>query len=102
LVAPARASVTRATSVALDELAAALPEAVESIFLRAWPRTFPTDIAEQLRAPYESRADAIMYRQVLAKVASARGWRVHLYSAKDVEGQAMNLLGDRADDVLRG
>jgi hypothetical protein len=53
-------------------------------------------------APYESRADSIMYRQVLAELARARGWAVHLYDATDVEGQAVNVLGERADEVLRG
>jgi hypothetical protein len=56
LVATVRASVARATSAALDELAAALPEPIVSMSLRAWPLDFPDDIAVQLRAPYESRA----------------------------------------------
>ncbi|HWH95108.1 MAG TPA: hypothetical protein VNT03_14705 [Baekduia sp.] len=70
--------------------------------LRAWPLDFPTDIAVQRRAPYESRADSVMYRQVLAELAHARGWEVHLYDATDVEGQAVDVLGERADEVLRG
>jgi hypothetical protein len=102
LVAEVRASVSRATSAALDELAAALPSPVESISLRTWPPDFPDDIAVQRRSPYEARADAIMYRQTLADAALARGWRVHLYTAKDVLGQATELLGDRATDVLDG
>jgi hypothetical protein len=102
LVATVRESVGRATSAALDELVAVLPEPVVSIALRAWPMDFPEDIAVQLRAPYESRADAIMYRQVLAEAAAARNWEVRLYNARDVEGRAISLLGDRADDVLRG
>jgi hypothetical protein len=102
LVARVRASVGRATSAALDELAAAVPQPIVSMSLRAWPPDFPDDIAVQLRAPYESRADAIMYRQVLAEAARARNWEVRLYNAKDVEGRARDLLGDRADDVLQG
>jgi hypothetical protein len=43
-----------------------------------------------------------MYREVLAELARARGWAVHLYDAKDVEGQAGDVLGERADEVLRG
>ena len=97
-----RASVVRAASAALDELAAALPAPVVSISLRAWPPDFPDDIAIQRRAPYEARADAIMYRQELAELAHARGWEVHLYDAKAVEGQADRLLGERADEVLQG
>ena len=88
LVAEVRASVVRATTAALDEVAAALPAPVVSISLRTWPPDFPDDIAVQRRAPYEARADAIMYRQELSEVAHARGWEVHLYRAKDVVGQA--------------
>ena len=83
LVAKVRASVVRATSAALDELATALPAPVVSISLRAWPLDFPDDIAVQRRAPYEARADAIMYRQELSELAHARGWDVHLYDAKE-------------------
>ena len=96
-----RASVARASAAALDELAAALPVAVRSLSLRVWPLDFPDDIAIQRRSPYEARADAIMYRQELSELARARGWAVHLYDAKTVEAQAANMLGDRADEVLR-
>ena len=65
LVAKVRASVARAASAALDELAGALPAPVVSISLRSWPLDFPDDIAIQRRVPYEARADAIMYRQEL-------------------------------------
>ena len=102
LVAEVRASAVRATSAALDELANALPAPVVSMSLRTWPLDFPDDIVVQRRAPYESRADAIMYRQVLAELAHARGWQVHLYVAKDVLGQAAELLGERADELLQG
>jgi hypothetical protein len=102
LVATARASVARATSAALDELETALPAPVLSISLRAWPLDFPDDIAVQRRAPYEARADAIMYRQELSELAHARGWDVHLYDAKAVMDQAASVLADRADEVLLG
>jgi hypothetical protein len=102
LVEKVRASALRATSAALDDIATALPEPVVSISLRAWPPDFPDDIAVQRRAPYQARADAIMYRQVLAELAHARGWDVHLYDAKDVVGQAVAMLGERAAEVLEG
>ena len=102
LVAKVRASVVRATSAALDEIAAALPAPVLSISLRALPLDFPDDIAVQRRAPYEARADAVMYRQELCKLARARGWEVHLYDAKGVVGQAGSVLGERTDEVLQG
>ena len=102
LVAEVRASVVRATSVALDEIAAALADPIRSISLRTWPLDFPADIAVQRRAPYEARADAVMYRQVLSELARARGLPVHRYDAKRVEAHAADLLGERADAVLHG
>jgi len=101
LVARSRASIAAVASAALDELAAALPAPILSISLRTWPPDFPGDIAVQRRAPYEARADAIMYRQELAELAHARGWEVHLYEAKAVLDHAVSRLGERAArDVL--
>ena len=102
LVADVRKSVVRAGSAALDELAAAVPEPIVSVSVRAWPEDFPADIAVQRRPPYESRADSVMYCQVLAALGRARGWDVHLYDAQKVEDQAERILGGRADEVLRG
>lgn len=102
LVAQVRASVARASGAALDELAGSLAEPIVSISLRTWPPDFPTDIAVQRRSPYEARADAVMYRQILAELAHERGWTLHTYEAKHVIGQATDLLGDRAGDVLDG
>jgi len=102
LVAEVRASVIRTTSASLDDLAAALPAPIESISLRAWPTDFPTDIAVLRQVPYESRADSVMYLQVLAECARDRGWSVHLFDAKDVEAAAARILGVRADEVLTG
>jgi len=102
LVAKVRASVLRATSLAFDEIADALAAPVVSISLRALPLDFPDDIAVQRRAPFEARADAVMYRRVLCELARARGWEVHFYVAKEVMGRAVSILGERADDVLQG
>jgi hypothetical protein len=102
LVAKVRASALRAASAELDRLAAALPGPIVSMSLRSWPPDFPEDIVVQRRVPYEARADSVMYRQVLAELAHARGWEVHLYEAKDVERQAAAVLGARADEVLHG
>jgi hypothetical protein len=102
LVARVRASIARATASAFDELASALPQPVVSISLRTWPLDFPDDIAVQRRPPYEARADAIMYRQIIADVAQARGWNVHLYDAKTVVADAVEMLGDRGEQILEG
>ena len=96
-----RTSVVRATAAALDELAAASPGAIVSMSLRAWPADFPRDIAVQRRVPYESRADSVMYREVLADLGRDRGWAIDLYE-KDVEQDAVDILGERADAVLHG
>jgi len=102
LVERVRASAARATSASLDELVDAVPDPIVSMALRAWPPDFPDDIATQRRVPYEARADSVMYRQVLAELARARGWDVLFYDAKTVETQAADLLADRADEILRG
>ena len=102
LVAEVRASVVRAASAALDQLTSELPESVVSMSLRAWPLDFPRDIADQRRVPHESRADSVMYREVLAELGRARGWEIHLYDDKAVEAEAARRLGERADEVLRG
>jgi len=60
------------------------------------------DGAVQRRAPYASRADSVMYCQVLSECAHARGWEVHLFDAQAVEAQAARVLGARAHDVLHG
>jgi hypothetical protein len=102
LVAEVRASAGRASEAAFDRIANAVgDDPVVSISLRVWPPDFPDDIAVQLRVPYESRADAVMYRQILAEAAKGRGWQVHLYRARDVIGQAADLLGDRTEEVLQ-
>ena len=101
LVAEVRASARRATAASLDELAAALPAPILSVSLRAWPTDFPEDVAVQRRVPFESQADSVMYRRVLADLAHGRGWEVHHYDAKGVEPEAARLLGERADEVLR-
>lgn len=102
LVAEVLASVARATAASLDELAAALPAPVVSISMRPWPDNFPEEIEVQRRPPYEARADAIMYRKVLAELAEARGWQVCFYDAKSVLADARATLGPRADEILNG
>jgi hypothetical protein len=102
LAADVRAAASRAAVAALDELAAAVPEPIVSVSVRAWPEGFPTAISVLRRPPYESRADSVMYCQVLADAGRARGWHVHLYDAGTVEERAARILGTRADEVLRG
>src|SRR4051812_25483592 len=93
LIAEVRASIERCATAAFDELDRAVP-GIASIALRTWPDDFPTDLTTLRRAPYEARADAVMYRQELARVAEERGWTVRRYDAKAV-------LTEVPDDVLR-
>ena len=102
LVAEVRSSVVRASAMAFDELASAVRGPILSLSLRARPADFPRDIASLRRVPYESRADSVMYLQVLAELAEARGWAVHSYNGKTVEAEAARILGERADEVLHG
>ena len=98
-ISSVRASIERSASAAFDEL----PTGITSISLRTWPPDFPTDIAVLRQSPWEARADAVMYRQVLAAVAADRGWDVHRYEAKTVLGLAASVLGDeQIDEVLDG
>jgi len=66
-----------------------------------WPADFPEDIAVQRRVPYESRADSVKYCKVLAELARERGWVVHTYNAKNGEDDAIRILGERSNEVLR-
>jgi hypothetical protein len=100
LLAEVRASAVRATTAALDELAGDLRRPIASISLRTWPDDFPVELDVLRRSPWEARADAVMYRQVLAAAARERGWQVDRYEAKGIEERAAERLGARADDVL--
>lgn len=102
LVARVRESAVRATAASLGLLADSLPEPVTSMSIRAWPLDFPDDIAVLRRPPYASRADSVMYCQVLADCAEELGWPVHLYDARDASAQAVRALGGRAGEVLHG
>ena len=102
LVADVRSSVARAASEALDQIGNDVAAPIVSISLRGWPTDFPTDIGVLRQVPYESRADSVMYLEILDAVPVERGWPVHLYDAKTVEAEAAQLLGDRAHDVLHG
>ena len=92
LVADVRASARRATAAALARLADDMDEPVATLSLRTWPADFPTDVAVLRRPPLEARADAVMYRQVLAEVASTRGWAVRTYDARTVCEVAADLV----------
>lgn len=101
-IAEVEASVQRVGGAALDELADALAGPVTSLSLRTWPDDFPTDLEVLVRPPWEARADAVMYRRILAELAADRGWAVHRYDARTVVDDAAAVLGDRSAEVLDG
>jgi len=102
LVATVRASVARASSAALDELAAALPAAVRRSRCGSG---LPT-------SPMTSRwCAARPTRRVPTPSCIARSWPssptraaggVHLYDARAVLDEATGLLGRRAHEILHG
>jgi hypothetical protein len=102
LVGRVRSSVSRAVAAALDALARAVPGPIVSLAVRDWPDDFPQDITVVRRVPHESRADSVMYCQLLAESARALGWQVHRFDARTVEADAARRLGARAHDVLHG
>lgn len=102
LVAEVRASAVRATSSALDMLADDLGQPIVSMSIRTLPSKFPDDIATLRGAPYEARADAVMYRRVLAELARSRSWNLHFYNAKTVLSEAERVLSSRTAEVLHG
>lgn len=91
LVEQVRASAEKCASVALEEVATAVPD-VAGIALRICPPLPPT-IAERI-TEYRARnvADWVMYRTALAAAAEARGWAVHWYDAKEVFASASRAL----------
>ena len=100
IVTTVRASVTAWAHQTLTELHDSLGRSITSVSVRGWPEEFPTDLATLRRAPYESRADSVMYCQEIARAARTWGWHVHSYDAGSVEAHARRLLGPRAPAVL--
>ena len=89
LVERVRASAATCAKHALDEL----PAGVGAIAIRKNPK-LPLTIAERITSYWaNARADGVMYRDVLAEAAEARGWPVKEYDTKTVISEAANALG---------
>lgn len=89
LVERVRASAALCARAALE----AFPAGVAAIAIRK-RRKLPPTVAERItnyRA--QTMADSIMYRDVLAEAARARGWSVFEYDAKTVLNEAAQALG---------
>lgn len=101
LVERVRTSAAATIERELEQLARDLDGSIASMSLRTWPPRFPTDIADLRRAPFESQADPVMYRQVLAAVAARRGWSVPHFDARTVEADARRLVATAEIDPLQ-
>lgn len=88
LIEQVRASIRTCAAAAFDALGP-----LATVALRTWPDDFPTDLETVRRAPWEARADAVMYRQEVAAIARERGIRVHRYDVKRVLAEATADLG---------
>jgi hypothetical protein len=94
LVERVRASAETHAAFALDAVAKAVPH-IGGVALRVCPQLPPT-IAGQIADRYaQNNADWVMYREVLASAAEARGWAVYWYDAKDVLASAGHALPER-------
>jgi hypothetical protein len=85
LVERVRVSAERHAKLALAAVAADVPVPILAVALRQCPPLPPT-VAERITNYRASNlADWVMYRQVLAAAAEARGWAVHWYDPKKVD-----------------
>lgn len=93
LIARVRASAERHANDALATLARDVGASIVGLSVRALPSLPPT-VAERVR-DYRAQcaADGVMYREVLAAAASARGWTVGFHDARSVLAEAARALG---------
>lgn len=101
VIATVRASAAAVIGQGLDQLGLDLQRPIASLSLRSWPDDFPTDLPTQRRAPWEARADPVMYRTALAEAARTRGWRIRTFETKAIEADALRALGRTDDEILR-
>ncbi len=96
LVARVRASAARRAALEL----ASLPPGVGAIALRAL-QPLPHSVAERI-TDYRAMcvADWVMYREVLAEAATARGWRVRWFDPETVIDAAATTLKHASLDAL--
>jgi hypothetical protein len=84
LVERVRTSAARGAGERLEALAADVPLPIASLSIRkcaAIPETTEARIADARAA---TMADSVMYREILADAAKARGWAVHWYDDERV------------------
>jgi hypothetical protein len=100
LVERVRASAARGAREGLEALAAAVPVPIAGIAIRAWPELPPTTEERIVDSRVQTFADSVMYREVLASAAEARGWSVHRYDRERVFRDAAAALGGEDVDAF--
>ncbi len=93
LVGRVRAAAARGARESLEALAAAVPEPILSIAIRACPALPPTTEERIRDNRAQTVADTVMYREALATAAEARGWSVYWYDRERVFRDAAAALG---------
>jgi hypothetical protein len=102
LVERVRASAARGARQGLETLAATVPLPIAGIAIRAYPSLPPTTEERIGDNRVQIFADSVMYREVLATAAEARGWSVHWYDRERVFRDAAAALGrEDLDEFLR-
>ncbi|HTV21747.1 MAG TPA: hypothetical protein VMG12_23820 [Polyangiaceae bacterium] len=93
LVERVRRSVAGCAEARLEALAASVPLGIGALALRVCP-PLPATLPERLsNYTAQNVADSVMYREALARAATARGWALHWYEARHVLAQAAKTLG---------
>ena len=100
LVERVRASAARGAREGLEALAAAVPVPIASIAIRACPKLPPTTEERIADNRAQTLADSVMYREVLATAAEARGWSVQWYDREHVFRDAASALSRDVDAFL--
>ncbi len=100
LVERVRASAARGAREGLQALATAVPVPIASIAIRACPKLPPTTEERIADNRTQTLADSVMYREVLATAAEARGWFVHWYDRERVFRDAAAALGREDVDAF--
>ena len=93
LVERVRTSAERGAREGLDALARAVPMPIASIAIRVCPELPPTTEERIADNRAQTFADSVMYREVIAAAAEARGWSVHWYDRERVFRDAAEALG---------
>lgn len=99
LVEQVRTSAQRRAAAALHSLSDEIGDSIARIAIRACPVMPPTIEARIADHRAQTFADSVMYREVLAEAARARGWSVDWYDRERVTDEAAAAL-PRDVDVL--